>query len=287
MLEQDFYDQLEVSEPGKAYLALVDSCKGRVLIPEQGYEFHHIHPTSLGGLNVKANKVKFTVFEHCKAHALLAKAIPCYKTLQPLVKMSFGQIKRLTDAENVTLEECFEWSVLREKALHHPKPVETVEKISKKLKGRKLSEEHIRKRTEKRVGKVTVTDGKITRYVDMSEVEEYKKKGWYRGISENRRKRLQESHRGITSTVTGRRYVCRGEEEVRVPACELQKYLDSGWTLGRGEAFIRKFTEGMKGKTNTGKVRIKKDGMGKIVAKSELQNYLDEGWILGIARKTV
>ena len=68
---------------------------------------------------------------------------------------------------------------------------------------------------------------------------------------------------------------------------DLQKYLDSGWTLGRGEAFIRKFTEGMRGKTNTGKVRIKKDGVGKIVAKSELQNYLDEGWALGIARKTV
>lgn len=287
MLEQDFYDQLEVSDPGKEYLALVDSCKGRVLVPEQGYEIHHIQPTSLGGLNVKANKVKFTVFEHCKAHALLARAIPCYKTLQPLVKMSSGQVRKLTDAENVTLEECFKWSELREKALHHPKPREVVEKVKQKLKGRKLSEEHIRKRTEKRVGKVTVTDGKVTRYVDPSEVLEYEKRGWCRGISEERRKRLQESHTGLASTVTGKKYVHRGEEETRVFESDLQRYLSNGWILGRGKAFVKKFTEGMKGRTNIGKVRIRKDGVGKIVPKSDLQNYLDNGWVLGIARKTV
>ena len=286
MLEQDFYDQLELSVPGREYLALVDSCKSRVLVPEQGFEIHHIQPTSLGGLNVKVNKVKFTVFEHCKAHALLAKAIPCYKTLQVITRMSSGQVKKLSDVEAVTLEECFEWSVLREKALHHPRTEE--HRLRNRLGhlGKKLHPEQVRKRTEKRVGTVTVTDGKITRYVLPSEVEGYEKQGWYRGISEDRRRRLQESHKGMVSPCLGRVYVHRGDEETKVCESDLQDYLEKGWARGRKESFLRNYRTGMVGKTNTGKVRINKDGVGKLVTKSELQSYLDNGWVLGIARKS-
>lgn len=41
----------------------------------------------------------------------------------------------------------------------------------------------------------------------------------------------------------------------------------------------------MKGKTNKGKVRINKDGIGKVVLEEELQKYLEDGWVRGIVRK--
>lgn len=55
------------------YLKFIQSKKHRPLIKEQGYEFHHIIPRSLGGSNKKENLVKLTHSEHLKAHEYLAK----------------------------------------------------------------------------------------------------------------------------------------------------------------------------------------------------------------------
>lgn len=286
MLEQEFYSRLENSESGRNYLSLVNSCRSRDIRPERGFEIHHIQPVSLGGLDEKDNMVKLTVFEHCKAHALLAVALPCYKTLQPLVRMSSGQIRKLSDVEAVTLEECFRWSVLREKALHQPKSEEHRLKNRLSHIGLKPTPEQVRSRADKRAGTVTVTDGNITRYVLPSEVSEYEKRGWTRGISEKRRRRLQESHTGLVSPCLGRICIHKGEKELKVRESELQRYLDEGWSRGRKESFVGVYRRQMIGKTNAGKVRVNRDGVGKLVLKSDLQRYLDEGWKLGIARKT-
>lgn len=152
-----------------------------------------------------------------------------------------------------------------------------------KLRGRVVSEETRKKLSEsikkafrenpeltkKPRGRVYVNNGEIARRVWPSELPNYLKEGWVKG-----------NFRYV--------YVKRGiEERKKVREKDLQRYLSNGWILGRGKAFVRKFTEGMKGRTNIGKVRIRKDGVGKIVPKSDLQNYLDNGWVLGIARKTV
>lgn len=287
MLEQDFYDQLELSVPGREYLALVDSCKSRVLVPEQGFEIHHIHPTSLGGLNVKANKVKFTIFEHCKAHALLAKAIPCYKTLQVVTRMSSGQVKKLSDMEAVTLEKCFEWSVLREKALHHPKPVEVVAKVREKLKGIRRSPEHVARMY--RGGMIAVNDGNVCHLIQPEELQEWEARGWKRGRTPATVRRLSKSHLGKSGELSsnkGRVYITNGVVELKVYPKDLDNYTKQGWFLGRSPGFAERHSKAMIGKTNIGKVRINKDGVGKLVTKSELQSYLDNGWVLGIARKS-
>lgn len=287
MIRQDFYDQLNVSEVGREYLTLVSECKDRALIPEKGYEIHHIQPTSLGGLNTEDNKVKFTIFEHCKAHALLAQAIPCYKTLQPLTRMSCGQVTKLEDAEKINLDEVYNWSKLREKALHHPKSPELIEKNRLGHLGKRFSPEHIAKRTARRVGTVTVTNGTITKYIHLNELEQWEARGWKRGISEERRKNLQESHKGKTGTLsatTGRKCINKDGKELKVKTSDLDQYIRDGWKLGRDPSFVDKRNKSMEGKTNVGKVRVNRDGIGKLVSKDLLDSYLEQGWKLGLAR---
>lgn len=284
MIEQDFYDQLNVSEAGRDYIALVESCKSRALIPEPGYEIHHRFPTSLGGLNVNANKVKFTVFEHCKAHALLAKAIPCYKTLQPITYMSVAQVQKLEDLEKVTLEDIFEWSKLREKALHHPKSPEHVEKFRQtlKAKGMKRSPEHIEKMSRK--GMIAVNDGEHSCLIYPDQLQEYLDKGWVRGRTQKVKEKLSNAHRGLSGTSTGRKVIHFGEKERKVKPEEIQAFLDQGWSLGRAEGFAARHAVKMEGKFSTGRIRIRKDGIGRVVKPEDLQSYLDQGWKLGIVR---
>lgn len=284
MVRQDFYDQLTLSEVGREYLSLVSECKNRFLIPEQGYEIHHVYPTSLGGTNTNDNKVKFTVFEHCKAHALLAQAIPCYKTLQPLTRMSNGQVNKLADTERITLDELYHWSELREKALHHPKSPEHIEKNRATHLGKKLSQEHIDKRTAKRLGTVTVTDGIVTKYIPVNELEQWELKGWRRGISEDRRKKLKESHTGIVGNTVGRITMHLGDKEIKVKPEEVKLREIEGYTTGRAEKFAKNHSERMKGKTNLGKVRINKGGVGKLVSKDLLDFYMGDGWKLGLVK---
>lgn len=37
-------------------------------------------------------------------------------------------------------------------------------------------------------------------------------------------------------------------------------------------------------KYSTGRIRIRKDGIGKVVKPEDLQSYLDQGWELGIVK---
>lgn len=268
MIEQDFYDQLKVSEAGKQYLDLVSTCKVRALIPEPDYEVHHIFPTSLGGLNVNANKVKFTVFEHCKAHALLAQAIPCYKTLQSLTKMSYGQVKTLEDAERIELDEIYNWSQLREKALHHPKSPEHIEKYRQTMAKRhiKRTPEHIAKMSRK--GMIAVNNGEIAHLIYPEQLDEYLAKGWTKGRTPKTKERLSQSHKGLPSTSLGKKAIYLGNKELKVNPEDLQKYLDQGWVQGRPVE-----------KTNAGRIRLIKDGRRKFIHPEDLDKYLQEGWI--------
>lgn len=287
MLVQDFYDQLQVSDVGKQYLALVKSCKGRALVPEPHYEIHHIHPTKLGGSNTNDNKVKLSVFEHCQAHALLAQAIPCYKTLCPIILMSKGQVRKLSDLEQVSLEKLYGWAELHDKATHRRRSIEEREKNRLTHLGKKLTPEHIIKRTARRTNTVTVTDGTVTRYVLPSELDQYLTLGWKRGISEKRRKRLSESHKGKSgkfSATLGRKVMHLGDREFKVKPEDVETRLAEGYVLGRAEGFSKQHAAAIQGKTNAGKIRINRDGVGKVVPEHMLQSYLEQGWHRGLAK---
>lgn len=286
MVEQDFYDQLVVSPAGQEYLDIIKGARGRPLIPEAGYETHHIFPTSLGGLNININKVKLTIFEHCKVHALLAQAIPCYKTLQPLTRMSLGQVTKISDAERVTLDEIYNWASLREKALHHPKSREHVEKARQTMLSRHYTRtpEHIVKMSRK--GMISINNGEVGKLIYPEELDQWLAQGWVRGRTPAAKARISKGHIGLEGTSTGYKAIHRGDETRKVKAAEVERYLAEGWQLGESELICRKRKEGkLNAPTNLGKIRIKKDGKGKVVSKDELQSYLDQGWVLGIVRK--
>lgn len=157
MSSLEFEKALLKSEWGVKYLEFIQAHRNKnlPLIKEPGFNIHHIQPKALGGLNEDENRVKLTHTEHCIAHGLLAKALPSYKTLKPITKMSYGQYTKLSELEKLTLEECVEWGKLYQNSLKvgikhtqeaknkisaahkgKPKSEETKKKISNTLKGR-------------------------------------------------------------------------------------------------------------------------------------------------------
>lgn len=130
--EEDFYSILGQTQEGREYLDYVcDPAKrSRSIVREKGYELHHICPRAFLGSNSQNNLVKLTVYEHCEAHLLLAKAFPCYETFLPITKLCGKQIKELTDLERTSLEELYHFSELRYRALHCKKPEHQRQKIA-------------------------------------------------------------------------------------------------------------------------------------------------------------
>lgn len=263
MLRQTFYDQLNVSVFGKEYIYLTKTCKSRILIPESGYIICYIFPTSLGGLNTSENKVKLTYFEYCVACALLAQAIPCYKTLKIFLQDAFDLYQDMNITKKEILEKEYHWIDLQAKALD-----------ALKVK----NNPGLRKRNS---GTVAVTNGIVTKYVLGSEMLEWISKGWKKGVSAVRKESLRKSHTGLKSKLRGRVTITDGNLERKVSPEDLQFYLDQGWKLGRCFNFSTNYREAMKNKTNKNKIRICKEGVGKIVSVEELQSYLDQGWKRG------
>lgn len=105
---------LQQSVPGQQYLSLISSAPR--LQEGQRFEIHHKHPRALGGGNDLDNLIKLSTYNHCVAHVLLAKAYPCVETLNPIILLSGKQVQSLSDLEKVSLEDCYQWSTLREKA---------------------------------------------------------------------------------------------------------------------------------------------------------------------------
>lgn len=70
--ESIFYELLQKSKYGKEYLNLVEQCRDRSLDHVVGFQLHHIFPRSLKGSNDPSNLVRFSIYEHVKAHYLLA-----------------------------------------------------------------------------------------------------------------------------------------------------------------------------------------------------------------------
>jgi len=284
MTEQEFFKTLKDTKEGREYLDLVSSCLSRSLRPEQGFELHHIFLTSLGGKNVSENKVKFTIFEHCRAHALLAKAIPCYKTLQPITYMSRGQVTKLGDLEKVTLEEQLEWSKLREKALHQPKSPEHVEKMRNALKGRKLSKEVRAHMGGAGRGKKFINNGIIHKRVLPEDLDEWLTEGWTLGRTKELMTKISESTQGRTSSLKGKICVTKDGKELKIDPEDLQKYLSEGYEKGRCKSFSEKRSKFLKGRTSTTKGRKKihnLEGVEKLIPEEQLQEYLSKGWIEG------
>lgn len=108
-----------------------------------------------------------------------------------------------------------------------------------------LSETNQRK-SKKRLGEITVTDGILEKHIDLKDLDSYIKQGWKRGLSEESkrkkseaalgkkmseeaRKHMSEAKRGRSSPSKGSIYVKKGGVKKRIFSEDLEKYKSLGW----------------------------------------------------------
>lgn len=125
----------------------------RGIKPECGYEIHHIVPKCQGGDNNKNNLVKLTLFEHIKAHYLLALAYPEEEKLLYAFSMTMRVQARTTDEiKNITEEELIRTSELLNKLAEFRKTekykIEKSNSIKKHYIKHPLTEERKRQMSE-------------------------------------------------------------------------------------------------------------------------------------------
>ena len=143
------------------YFSIVDRAK---IIPNLGMtEKHHIIPRSLGGDNSKRNIVRLTPKQHFICHLLLTRmtyGLAKQKMVLAIHLMQYPTInqtrtRKLTSSSfNRLRQERSE--IMKSKTMS----IETREKISKGLSGRKLSPEHIEAARQARVGKTVSKETK-------------------------------------------------------------------------------------------------------------------------------
>lgn len=238
-----FYTKLQTTDEGREYLNLVNRVKSerKVKVRGDGNEYHHVHPKGLGGLQ-SGETILLTPFEHCLAHVLLAKAIPCAETLYPVSLMSESQFKKLTDLDKVTLEQIYGWSTARQKAFEylHSLPF-TEERLQK------MSESH-RGKTTSRKGQQLSSEHKKA----LSDAWTGKPKPWLRG----------KKHPKRVGIFLGNRNKLVLEEE-------LQAYLDSGWQRGKTSQTREKISKKAKDRIISEETRKKISEKTRGVSKSE------------------
>ena len=272
MRESEFLSILSNTEEGKKYIELISICRERQLGKQPGYEIHHIHPKGLGGKDIPDNTAKLSIYEHCLAHLLLAKAIPCSYTLKPIVRMSYSQYGRLTDLDKITLEEVYHWSELREKAIHSKHSESQKLHISRSRKGQICNNRNT----------VWLHRKNVNRRVPVASVPEYIQRGWVKGRKEESCKHISQSKKGYPSPRKGMKLSI----EQRKKLSEAHKgYKASEESCKKRSVSIRKFYKEhlgyLKGR-NVGTVWVHK-GMYRVrIEMQDLQEYLQKGFLRGM-----
>ena len=279
---EEFYEKLESCVEGKAYLELIRSQKEQ---PVEGevqwrFEFHHIHPRGLGGTNQKENLVKLSVYEHCLAHLYLAKIFPCLETYYPLNRLSGQQFQKCSEVEQITLEQVFGWSQVRNNLREYSR-------------GNKC--------------KVYNKEGQ-QRVVLIAELEDWEQKGYVRGLPEEARKHLSEIQKGrklpkewVQRIQDSRRGYRHSEETKQKIGKKLKGRVFSKETLEKMSAAkkgkpgnrkgshpseetkqkLREIHLGKPNLKNRGKIYVSKNKKVIKILPEELEQYQKDGWLLG------
>lgn len=86
--------------------------------------------------------------------------------------------------------------------------------------------------------------------------------------------------RGKDSIMYGRRVINNGSEEKRIYSSELDKYLSSGWKLGRLPSVKSNLVK-IGGLSTSGKILMNNGSINKYFDTSEINTYLELGWKVG------
>lgn len=133
----------------KTYDQIIKRAKTRQI---EGYvEKHHIIPKCMGGSNNISNLVKLTAREHFLCHQLLCEIYPEPKLKIALWLMIIGKGKNIQNNYKINISS----------RIYEKLKIEAREIIKNKLKGRKLTEQHIQSIRDSHLGKKKSEECKI------------------------------------------------------------------------------------------------------------------------------
>lgn len=262
----------------KRYQKFIESRKLRKLKENEYTEKHHILPKSLDGSNEGFNLIKLNAKEHYIAHLIL------WKAFGGKMIAAFWIISNI-NKHNITSKQ------------YEKLKTEHSKNLSKKMKGKHLSEKTKNKISKNRKGRSYIEQfgeenaNKLKEKMSMSQQKRVKSKNYKNSMkgkkhSEEAKKRIGESakitskgskngmygrklskeHRKAISDKNKRtRIIKKDKEIIVVPIEELSNYLNRGWVLG----------------VITGKILINKNKINKVIEKNELEKYLNNGWLKG------
>lgn len=308
MSTEEFYSALQLNEYGKQYLELIEKVRSenRVKVRNDGNELHHVHPRALGG--TEGELVLLTCYEHCLAHVLLAKTIPCLETLSPVTRLSNSQYRSLKQIQQITLEEIYGWSQIREEAyrsLHKlPYTVVRLKKMSDSHKekhtsrrGTKLSKEHCKALSESWKGKPkpwlkgrpTYSCGRlwisfndqINRMVLPEELEKYIQQGWVKGRTSSCGAAISKANKGHTVSEEARKKNSESKKGKKLSE-EHRRHISEGRKgIIFSEEHKKHISDVRKGKSsaNRGRKVVHKDGHKKYVKLCDIDSFLENGWL--------
>lgn len=283
MNRDEFFEILQKTGEGQAYLSLIEQNRGRSLVKESGYEIHHILPVAMGGNSSADNLVKLTTYEHLLAHYYLVQS-NCHPKALYIFSFIIGpQFNKVSKEEQISLEQLKDWAILREKARHRRLTPEHAEKISKALKGRKLSEKQYKQMSDQRKGwnkgTVWIHKGEKGIRCMKDSLGEYLGNGWKLGMPSLFSERIKagiarKPKRELTE-----------EEHQRRSALLKARYL-TGWQNPRkGLKFDHESDWCQKlSNSHIGKKQVHKDGVNKWVASEDFSKFIEDGWKAGFVR---
>lgn len=139
---------------------------------------------------------------------------------------------------------------------------------------------------EKKVSMTSDTNSRI--FVPKSQVGLYLQKGFKVGgyrFSEEAKKNLSNSHRGLPSASLGRVRITKDGKIKNVKKEDVQLYLDQGWVVGSCNQNYLVSKDGHS--SNFGKVCINDGERNFYCYPKELEKYLAEGWTKGRTKKSI
>ena len=283
MNRDEFFEILQKTEEGQAYLSLIEQNRGRSLVKESGYEIHHILPVAMGGNSSADNLVKLTTYEHLLAHYYLVQS-NCHPKALYIFSFIIGpQFNKVSKEEQISLEQLKDWAILREKARHRRLTPEHAEKISKALKGRKLSKKQCKQMSDQRKGwnKGTVWIHKEERAIRCTKnsLDEYLGDGWEIGMPVSFSEKVKQGvAKGFKHIFT--------EEERQGRSDRLRARYAAGWQNPRkGLKFDHESELCQKlSASHMGKKRVHKDGVNKWVDSENFSKFIEDGWEAGFVR---
>ena len=283
------------------YVSFISACSKHPLQSNTYYENHHIVPRSFGGSDDPTNIIPLTYRQHFIAHLLLAKAFPYTNIRNCLYYFIYGG----KQGTIIKTSRAFEFAKMLAGIVDSSWVNDGINNYRLPLKiGLDLGYQAGRVSTEIWKNKIFVNDGTKNYRIDSNQLSDYLNQGYIKGqlkkykcihVTNGDINRaipedlldsfLLENPQWFRGAITKSLYrqkdkivrVSNGDFEKNVLKVDLEKYLSSGWTLGRSH----------RSKTSCAKAsnQIYLNDQNKRVSDEDLEKYLELGWKLGVTDK--